>query len=261
MNDPTNLPRLYGEQEIGRILKRATELQHQEPTAPAAAGVSLQELEEIASEAGIDPRYLRRAALEVDSGLHDSSIWTKVVGDELTLVRELTLPGEVGQGGFERIVSVIQRHSKEHGQPSLLGQTLTWRAETASKTRTSQIVVTSRDGHTQIRLEENLTQLATGLFAGITSGFGIGLGVGVGVPMGSAILGSALFAVAAPVGALGISYIGARAIYRGIVQGRSRRIATLFDAVVEETRDCIERAVAGGGATDALPPAPGPTRP
>lgn len=249
MTDSTNLPRLYGEQEIGRILKRATELQHQEPTAPTAAGVSLAELEEIASEAGIDPRYLRRAALELDSGLHDSSIWTKVVGDELTLVRELTLPGEMREGDFERIVTVIQLHSKEHGQPSLLGQTLTWRAETASKTRTIQIVVTSRDGHTKVRLEENLTQLATGLFAGTTSGFGIGMGVGIGVPIGTGVLGSALFAVAAPVGALAISYIGARAVYRGIVQRRSRRIATLFDAVVEEARVCIERAVAGGAET------------
>mgnify|MGYP001820738624 CR=1 FL=1 len=260
MSDPTNLPRLYGEQEIGRILKRATELQHQEPTAPTAAGVSLQELEEIASEAGIDPRYLRRAALEVDSGLHDSSIWTRVVGDEIVLVRELTLPGELSEDGFERIVSVIQTHSKEHGQPSLLGQTLTWRAETASKTRTIQIVVTSRDGHTQIRLEENLTQLAVGLFAGTTSGFGVGLGVGVGVPMGTALLGSGLFAIAAPIGALGISYIAARAIYRSIVQGRSRRIATLFGAVVEETRASIERALGEEPGQDALP-APGASRP
>jgi len=37
MTDPTNLPRLYGEKEIGQILKRATELQHAEPPAPSAA--------------------------------------------------------------------------------------------------------------------------------------------------------------------------------------------------------------------------------
>lgn len=253
MDESSNLPRRYGEQEIGRILKRATELQHLEPSAPAAGGVTLAELEEIAAEAGIDPRYLRRAAVEVDSGLHDTSIWTRVVGDELLLVRELTLPGELGEGGFERIVAAIQSKTSEHGQPSLLGRTLTWRAETASKTRTIQVVVTSRDGHTQLRLEENLTQLATGLFAGTTSGFGLGLGLGVGVPIGAGVLGSALFAVAAPLGAVAISFVASRAIYRTIVRSRSRRIAALFDAIVEEARASIEQAVASPSAPASLP--------
>ena len=71
MTEPLPLPRVYGEKEIGQILKRATDLQHEEPSAPSAAGVTLAELEDIAAEAGIDPVYLRRAAMEVDSGVAD----------------------------------------------------------------------------------------------------------------------------------------------------------------------------------------------
>lgn len=248
MTDPKHLPRVYGDKEIGRILQRATDLQHKEPTAPAA-GVTLDELEEIAAEAGIDPRYLRRAALEVDSIVQGSSVWTQVVGDELILIREIELPGELQESGFERIVTVIQTQSREHGQPSLLGRTLTWRAETANKSRTIQIVVSSRDGHTLVRLEENLSQLAAGLFVGTTAGVGVGVGVGAGLPIALEVIGSALFAVAAPIGIIGISYIASRAIYREVVRRRNRAVDDLFDKVVVEARASI------GETPTALPPA------
>ncbi len=42
MTDPTNLPRLFGEKEIGKILKRATELQHDEPPETSADSMTLQ---------------------------------------------------------------------------------------------------------------------------------------------------------------------------------------------------------------------------
>ena len=253
MTDPERLPRVYGEKEIGRLLQRATELQHREPSAPAT-GVTLAELEEIAVEAGIDPKFLRRAAGELDAGVTDSSFWTKVTGDELMLVRELTLPGEFDESGFERIVETILSNSREHGQPNLLGRTLTWRAETPSKLRTIQLTVTSRDGRTQVRLEENLTQLAIGTFSGGTAGVGLGLGTGVGIPVGLA-LGSALLATALPVGVMAASYIGSRWVYRAQVEGRRRRIGGLFDAVVEAARSEIEtRTLESEPDAAALPP-------
>lgn len=239
MTDPTNLPRLYGEKEIGKILKRATELQHEEPSPPSAGSMSLQELEDIAAEAGIDPTFLRRAALEIDTGAMELSTWGKFLGEELLLVREVTIEGELRDDAFERIVEVIQRGTSEHGQPSLLGRTLTWRAETPNKSRTIQITVSSRDGQTTLRLEENLTQFAVGLFAGTTAGVGGGVGVGFGVGFGLNVLGSALFATLFPVGVVGLSYIGSRAIYRAIVKRRRSAMGELFQQVFNEVKACL----------------------
>lgn len=255
MTDPERLPRLYGDEEIGRILKRATELQRREPSAPPA-GVTLQELEEIASEAGIDPMYLRRAATELDAGRAEPTVWSKLLGDDVGLVRETTLPGEVGNDGFERILATIQATSKEHGQPSLFARTLTWRAETASNTRTVQVVVTSRDGTTHIRIEENLTQMASGIFGGVVAGGGVGIGIGVGLPIGLEVLGSALFATLAPVGMVGLGYVAARSIYRTVVGRRRRALSTLFDRVVAETEAAIGAPEAGTSeaSTYELPP-------
>ncbi len=88
------------------------------------------------------------------------------------LVRETTVPGELNDDGFERVVSVIQMGSREHGQPSLFGRSLTWRAETPNKVRTVQVTVTSRDGQTHVRLEKNLSHLAGGVFGGTVGGGG-----------------------------------------------------------------------------------------
>lgn len=256
MNDPTNLARRYGDKEIGRILKRATELQHAAPTSSGSSGVTLSELEEIAAEAGIDPTYLRRAALEVDAGIDDPSTWGRVLGAELTITREVTIPGELPTDGFEDIVGVLQGTTRLHGQPSMLGRTLTWRAETPSKMRTMQIVVTSRDDTTNVRLEENLAQLASGLFAGGTTGVGVGLGLGVGLPLALEVLGSAAFAVAAPLGAVGLSFIGCRAIYRAISQKRRRANDELFERIVDAAQSSIAAATLPSGRERAasLPP-------
>ena len=171
-NLPPSLPRIYGDKEIGQILKRATELQDEEPSAPSSSGLTLQELEEVAVEAGIDPRFLQQAALELRTSAADSGFWPVFVGDELTLLRETTVPGELSDDGFERVASAIQIGTREHGQPSLLGRSLTWRAETPGKTRTVQVTVTSRDGQTHVRLEENLHQLAAGYSAACSVGAG-----------------------------------------------------------------------------------------
>lgn len=242
MTDREHAPRIYGDEEIGRILKRATELQHREPKG-GPSGITLAELEEIAAEAGIDPGHLRRAAMELETLPDDPTVWARLAGEELDLLREITLPGELDQAGFERVVTAIQAASREHGQPSLLGRTLTWRAESSSKTRATQIVVSSRDGETTIRVEEDLTQMASGLFGGVTIGGGIGIGMGVGLPIGLEVLGgSILFATAAPVASVAMGFMASRALYRTIARRRRRSVDGLFDLVIRETQAGIARA-------------------
>lgn len=246
MNDPSNPPRLYDEGEVGKLLKRATELQREEGSASLpSGGMSLAELEEIALEAGIDPRHLRRAAAELSSSALEPQGWERLLGERLLLVQETMVPGELDAEGFERVVGAIQRAAHEHGQPSLLGRTLTWQAETASKMRTIQVTVTSRHGETHVRVEERLHQLASGLFTGTTIGGGVGLGVGAGLPLAITMLSSPLLAVLFPAAAVGLCFLTSKEIYRHIVRGRRSAMAALADAIVTEARDAIaDRALA-----------------
>ena len=111
------------------------------------------------------------------------------------------IQGEIAEDVFEILVPEIQRvDTGGQGVPSLFGRTLTWRSNTPSNTRSLQLTVSSRDGETQIRIEEQLHGFAGGLFGGLVGGGGAGIGIGVGVGVGVDVLGSVLFSVAFPWG-------------------------------------------------------------
>jgi hypothetical protein len=239
----SNLPRRYGEDEIGELLRRATELQRDEasPNLPSG-GLSLQEIEEIAGEVGIDPRYLRQAARELDTVVDTGGIGSTLAGAPVMLVLERTLEGELAEEGFERLLIEIQRNTSEHGQPSLLGRTLTWKAETSSKVRSIQVLISSHDGETHIRIEEQLGQLAGSLYAGIVAGGGVGVGLGAGLPIGLEVLGSALFATAFPIGVLTLSYFVAKGIFSRMSHDRKDAMNHLLERLSEAAEDEIRRS-------------------
>jgi hypothetical protein len=253
MADDVGAPRRYSEEEIGRILKRATEMQVAEPAGQGPGGMTLRELEEIALEAGIDPRHLRRAAMELEPGSPEASFWTRVLGHPPQVRLEAAVPGELPVEGFESLVAIIQHVAREHGQASLVGRTLTWQGETATGTRSTMVVVGVRDGETRVRVEERLQGLAGQLFGGLVGGVGVGAGVGVGVGLGAA-LGSALFSAAFPVGALGLGYITARAAFRSQAGARRRALSELLDRLVGEVSDRVtESALPAPGSPRSLP--------
>jgi hypothetical protein len=114
-----------------------------------------------------------------------------------------------------------------------------------------QLVVTSRDEETTIRLEEDLTQLSVGVMAGTTAGFGIGIGMGVGLPIGLKLLGSVLFATIAPIAVVSASFVGGRMLYRSLVNRRRRAVDHLFERTVSAARAEIETPPALGSGDRA----------
>jgi ribosomal protein L13E len=249
MSDTPERARVYGDKEVGLILKRAAEIQDREP-APGlrTRGFTLAELEEIASEAGISVDALRRAAEELDRGPARREPLTWATGEPVTIVLERTIPLEITDDVFEELVVEIQHLAGTHGQPSLLGRTLTWQADTPTKSRSLQILVTSRQGQTRIRIEERLHQLAGGLFGGLMGGLGGGLGIGVGLGVGIEVLGSVAFAVAWPLGVVGLSFMGARTIFSAVSRRRQRELGRLHERLVELVE---ERGVRPGEALRA----------
>lgn len=251
MPEPSNLPRLYDEKEVTRLLKRATEMQREESRWPTpGGGLSLPELESIAGEAGIDASYLRRAAAELDTAAGPEGLGSRLAGEQTTLTREMVIPGELPDWGFERLVSVIQLVSRDHGHPSLLGRSLTWQGETLNKTRSLQVLVSVRRGETFIRVEERLGQLAGAVFGISLGAVGSSLGFGVGLPIALAVFGSGVLAAGFPLGTLALSYLGGREFFRRTVRGRRLVIAELADQLAREAEACIAEAAQDEGQMD-----------
>jgi hypothetical protein len=260
MTNREHLPRRYGDVEISRILKRAADLQMMEgAAAPGTGGHTLRELEEIAREVGIDAHYLQRAATELDAATTGSK-WTWFTGRPATLVRERTVDGEIPAVALEAVLAQIQRSAGVVGQPNLLGRTLTWRSDAPSATRSLEVVVTPREGATQIHIQERLHGLAGALFGSLMGGVGGGVGFGVGVGVGMGALGSALFAVSVPLGAIASSYIAARVIFSSAVTRRQAALDDLLGHLVDLVTDAIparaDVGIAPPDDTSSTEPAP-----
>lgn len=232
MSEGADRPRLYDDDEVSRLLKRASEIQAREGVGPTrASGFSLAELEEIASEAGIAPAHLRQAAAELE-GAGPRGGWSWATGEPVGILLERVVPVDLPATAFEQVMVEIQNDAATQGQASLVGRTLTVQSDAPNRSSTLRILVTSRNGQTRIRIEERLHQLAGGLFGGIIAGVGGGLGVGAGVGLGAGVLGSALFAVAVPVGVIGASFFLARGIFSRIARRRQRVLADLMERLV-----------------------------
>ena len=245
MDEPKSVSRRYSDREIALILTRTAEMQATRAAeSEITAGLTQDELEQIAREAGLDPRYVRSAISELDAGRGTrQSRW---LGGSTWIQLERSVAGEVPQREYEALVEMIQQTLGEAGQPSVLGRTLRWIALTSVSGRHAhgrevEVAIAARDGQTTIRIQEKLRAFATNLFLPAVLGGGSTAGILAGV------LGGSLFG---PVGGIigGVAALGGSyAVARGIFGAKSRSRA-------EQLRGLIERLAEHIAATaDAAP--------
>jgi hypothetical protein len=250
--------RRYTDLEVRRLFRRAAELENEEAPVPAIRdGPTLEELEAIATEAGIDPGLVRRAARELDAApagrpRRDSG-GAAFLGAPLSFELERVVEGEAPDTALERLLPLLQQAADGMGQPSLIRRTLTWQSTDPQKARTLQVSVTVHRGRTRLLLEERYGGLAGGLFGGIVGGVGGGIGLGVGLGVGIGALGSALFATLFPMGVFGGAYALARTVYRGTVHGRIRILRRLMEEMVALVEEGVADETGPEGPEPSLP--------
>ena len=109
------MTRRFSEEEAQRIFARVAERQR-ESASSSAAGLSLAELEEAASAAGVDPALVATAAAELDAAPHAERT---LAGVPIEVVRHRPLPGPIDDDVWAEMVSAARR---EFGQPGMAGQ-------------------------------------------------------------------------------------------------------------------------------------------
>ncbi len=124
-SDPRTAMRRYSDKEIRRLLRQAAHLQEREAEhehGEEGGGMTLAELQEVAAEAGIHPRYLQRAAARIDQA-GESGLAAALAGTPLTIIVERTVSGQLASEGFEHAVLEIQRAFTGAGNASMVGRT------------------------------------------------------------------------------------------------------------------------------------------
>jgi hypothetical protein len=227
----------FSDQEVAALLQRTAELQAE---GSGGRGMTLEEVERIAAEAGLDAALVRRAASELrrPGGAARTSGWLrKLLGGPAKLRWEIEVDGEIDEAAHEAILEAIHMSISEPGTTSTAGRTLQW--SFVSQSRKVLVSVSPRNGRTVIRVEEGMGNMIGGIYGGVLGGVGGTLAPLAGIG-GAALLG-ATGALAGIFVALGATYVGTRAIYNKVTDSREQALAGLVD----EVRAAVEASVEG----------------
>ena len=244
--------RVFDDETSGQVLRRAAELQH-ESNVPAHGGdgLSAGDLEQIATEAGIDAAFVRRAIVEAQVSSPETRP-SPVFGEVKTLEQVEVMEGEVSPDSMDRMLEEVQRAFADGGTVTRTGRSATWSASrTLASSRLSSLVVaiTARDGQTEVRITEKLDNLSTALFVGLGFG-GSAVGVGISGAVGMGEFGNPLVFAAMAITAVSGFYGAARTLYTRSTRKRRRELQRLLGKLVEVS--------ISGSNLEAIPESVGP---
>jgi hypothetical protein len=244
---PTALPmtesskerRRYSDREMALILRRAAELQSQ--GADVASGEqshTMADLEELAAEVGIDPRYVAEAAQAVDAEPLTKA--APILGAPISYQVGRMIEGEVSEPEFADLLDSVRRATGRQGEVSRVLGSLEWRM--VSVNGESFVTISPRQGKTAIRIGGQYGRGASVVYC-VVGGIGAALLVGGSVSTGSPIDLGTLAAVGAG------SYLAARTAWQ-VVAGKAER---KLRKVMEEVTLGVMRAVGARADRDPAP--------
>ncbi|MGB1656096.1 MAG: hypothetical protein ACPHQP_00705 [Longimicrobiales bacterium] len=165
--------RHFGDDEVTRILHTAAELQERSADhgSQATGGLTLEELRQVAVEAGIDPRFVDQAATQEAAPLHGQG--ERWAGAPYKWEVQASVPGEIQDADRERILYAIRSVMGQKGELDYVFGRMEW----SYNDGVGPIIIglSSRDGRTEAtvhaaRLQE--AQFLHGLGVPFTSIFG-----------------------------------------------------------------------------------------
>jgi serine/threonine protein kinase len=186
--------------QVREILKRAAELQAEQPTQGGA--LSIGAVEQVAAEVGIPPQHVRQAMKEMEpASTAPMRLGEPARREEIgllkgTLVVDRTVDAELPASVHSALVDEVEKRLGIAGHVSSLGGSLTWSPATpGGEGRQVIISIKSSAGQTKIHVEESF---AAGGWFGVAFGGWTFLGIvlagaaGAGDPGAGLVLGGML---------------------------------------------------------------------
>lgn len=234
---PAPLPsRRFNESDTDAILRRTAELASGTGETPAQRGLTIEEMEALAKDAGLDPELVHKAARDLT--LKQAQSATPWAGAPRRILVEREIEGEVTEELWESMVGEIQRTFGGIGFASRVGRTRSWTvAQTGQRgfhSRSVSITVFSHHGKSVIRADENLNQVAGAFFGTIVGAGGFGT-LGIWTAIGMGMLRSPLAAAVLFLSNLVGMYSLARGLFRRAFRKRTEELNDLL-ARLEEAR-------------------------
>ncbi len=137
---------------MGALIQRATELQ-QENSDSLDHGLSIDEIERIAGELGLDPEHLRTAAQEIENRLEDNA-GTTFWGAPFQIDLKRVLDGALTEDQWEEIVMALRRASGNSGNTSEIGKTKEWSHSLDEGIMQTRVSLSPRNGQTTVEIQK-----------------------------------------------------------------------------------------------------------
>jgi hypothetical protein len=220
--------RRYGEREFALILRRAMEMQQTVPRGDGERALSLADIQQIASEVGIDPRHVRAAAMEVAGGVVERRFhW---FGGPSSMEMRETASREVAPERWEDLVRVMRSTFGDVGKTGQLGTSLEWSHHNGD-VALELVSVTPRGGRTELAVSSHHAGMIGLIYlpGGLVSLFAALLAASVSVRFGVPVAGAAAIGGGVVLGVL----TATRAFVGVFVRKRRERIRTLLDRLRE----------------------------
>lgn len=221
--------RRFNETDTDAILRRTAELATGSEEEPARRGLTIDEMEALAKEAGLDPDLVRQAARDLSTRQAQASApWA---GAPRRILLEEEFDFELTEEIWESMVGEIQRTLGGIGFASRVGRTRSWIVSQTGRrgptSRAVSITASTQKGKTVVRIDEELSQMAGALFGGIMGGLGGGTtGIWMGIGMG--VLHSPVAAALMVLSAVASSYTLARHLFIKAYRKRSLELSELL---------------------------------
>ena len=187
-------PRQYTAGEVKRIISQAAKRQQRAglATEQAEARLSLDEVQHLAAEAGIDPRHIRAAALEIERSRTRRARFGEAPRE---IVAEREVEGELTQAQRKAIARALRAHYEEEGRIEQQDETWVWSVPQPSLSRLYSappdrlsFSISTHEGVTRLRLTEAAPNLdgvlvLVGLVLAFIPSLVLYFGFGINLPL------------------------------------------------------------------------------
>ena len=233
--------RRFSDKEVALVLRRAIELEEASPSSEiqTTRGLTLEELREVAREAGINPNLVTRAAAELREKPGPEPF--SVGGPSLVKQEVRVLPGEASREDMGELMRVVDAEVAAQGTVVEALGAVRWTSN--GRFLNTQVSVEPADGETLLRVEERYSDTVRGPLHGIPAAWALIIGLAAGLDGMSLALPIALV-VAVVLGMLGWG-VG-DLVWRGVAARSGTRVRVLADHLTTEA----DRLLSPAGAED-----------
>ena len=225
----TDKSRRFTDREVALVLRKASELEESVGTGEGG-GLSLADLEQIATEVGISREVLDRAVAALDS---------KTGGNPFArgqLVQQVirAVEGELSEKAVSELIQHVDGASDQVGVVSEALGSIQWTAR--DRFRTTQVSISPSEGETRIRVIERATARLRTFVSAAPTMMGSALAV---VSIGGLDPSSGMAALVAAVGAVAGAVVG-RVLWRQVSSGSEARVKQLAADLARQAEAAIE---------------------